>query len=646
MEMKKKQFIATIAISALVLGSAQAADITNLGTSTPSTNGAIAAHSVAAGTEGNREVRWTDAANHSLGGQRFVATKTALAKSVTLKVRSTETWSNWTINSFKIKVFKGVGDGVATLLGTYAYDATSLDASPGSWVEFAFGSGLTLTNGTEYCFMVVCGEEDADHRINFGRDSSSTGYADGNELRGANAYDIFNFETDPWDVADPIGSTVNLAQTGDMLFLVNELLTENVAPVADDINKSTLKNVPATITLSGSDTNGDSLTFAVQSSPTNGTLSGTEPNLTYTPNTNYYGLDSFTYTANDGITNSVAATVSITVLESSGLVASVGADDPAIANTNLIGTAAAGFSRETIRTDTQTFVIGQSFTLAEAQTVTEIYLQSATGEDFINHEGGVEIKVFSGTGGSATLLDASYFDAEVNNGDGNEVEAGDWVRFSLQDGGVSLPAGENSFLVHWSQKGVGNKWEFARNKTAGSYSGGVQYEFISQSGDAYPQWDSDPWVSVIAISDNNLTFYINTGDSTVTPSELYATWAGANGANVADMLDDTDFDGMTELLEYALGGNPTTNDAAAILPTSEAAGDWMYYIYNRRDDAADRGLTYEVLSSTDLVFGPITNATAEVGASTAVGGFESVTNRVSTTTEGKQFMNLNVELAD
>ena len=61
--------------------------------------------------------------------------------------------------------------------------------------------------------------------------------------------------------------------------------------------------------MSGSDVDGDALTFAVTSGPSNGSYDGT----TYTPNDNFNGSDSFTYTANDGSTDSDAATVSITI---------------------------------------------------------------------------------------------------------------------------------------------------------------------------------------------------------------------------------------------------------------------------------------------------------------------------------------------
>lgn len=87
----------------------------------------------------------------------------------------------------------------------------------------------------------------------------------------------------------------------------------NNAPVADDQSKSTDEDTAVGITLTGSDVDGDPLTYAVISSPSNGTLSGTAPNLTYTPNANFNGTDTFTFKANDGIVDSNIATVTITV---------------------------------------------------------------------------------------------------------------------------------------------------------------------------------------------------------------------------------------------------------------------------------------------------------------------------------------------
>ena len=87
----------------------------------------------------------------------------------------------------------------------------------------------------------------------------------------------------------------------------------NDPPVANSQSVSVVKNVAKAITLTGSDVDGDILTYAVATNPTNGTLTGTAPNLTYMPNTDYTGPDSFTFTVSDGLAISAPATVSITV---------------------------------------------------------------------------------------------------------------------------------------------------------------------------------------------------------------------------------------------------------------------------------------------------------------------------------------------
>ena len=87
----------------------------------------------------------------------------------------------------------------------------------------------------------------------------------------------------------------------------------NTAPVANPQSVTTDEDTAATLTLTGSDAEGDTLTFAVLTTPAKGVLSGTAPNLTYTPNLNENGSDSFTFRVNDGALDSAAATVSITI---------------------------------------------------------------------------------------------------------------------------------------------------------------------------------------------------------------------------------------------------------------------------------------------------------------------------------------------
>ncbi len=87
----------------------------------------------------------------------------------------------------------------------------------------------------------------------------------------------------------------------------------NDVPVANAQGKVTDEDTAVTITLTGSDAEGETLSYAVVAQPANGTLSGTAPGLTYTPNANFNGADSFTFKANDGNSDSSIATVTITV---------------------------------------------------------------------------------------------------------------------------------------------------------------------------------------------------------------------------------------------------------------------------------------------------------------------------------------------
>ncbi len=90
--------------------------------------------------------------------------------------------------------------------------------------------------------------------------------------------------------------------------------TGNRAPYADDLYEMVTENEFVEIELTGSDDDFDELTFSVVDSPINGVLSGSPPNVTYTPDPDYVGEDSFTFTANDGLVDSAPGEVEIEVV--------------------------------------------------------------------------------------------------------------------------------------------------------------------------------------------------------------------------------------------------------------------------------------------------------------------------------------------
>lgn len=76
---------------------------------------------------------------------------------------------------------------------------------------------------------------------------------------------------------------------------------------------TTEEDTSVDIVLTGSDVDGDQLTYSVTAAPSHGGLSGVPPTLTYTPHADYNGIDSFDFITNDGALNSQPATVTVTV---------------------------------------------------------------------------------------------------------------------------------------------------------------------------------------------------------------------------------------------------------------------------------------------------------------------------------------------
>ena len=85
----------------------------------------------------------------------------------------------------------------------------------------------------------------------------------------------------------------------------------NGAPVGQDLAVTVAAGSAVSITLPATD--GDPLRFQLVTKPKYGLLLGLPPALSYTPNSGYAGLDSFTFRASDGEFDSNVATVSITV---------------------------------------------------------------------------------------------------------------------------------------------------------------------------------------------------------------------------------------------------------------------------------------------------------------------------------------------
>ena len=89
----------------------------------------------------------------------------------------------------------------------------------------------------------------------------------------------------------------------------------NVPPNVVDLSMamSVADGNSATVTLAGTDADGDVITYSIVTQPTQGTVTVSGNVATYTANENADGDDSFTYKANDGQADSNTGTVSVSI---------------------------------------------------------------------------------------------------------------------------------------------------------------------------------------------------------------------------------------------------------------------------------------------------------------------------------------------
>jgi hypothetical protein len=134
--------------------------------------------------------------------------------------------------------------------------------------------------------------------------------------------------------------------------------------------------------------------------------------------------------------------------------------------------------------------------------------------------------------------------------------------------------------------------------------------------------------------------------SSKSPLDLWIEGYGLTGAD-AEAMADPDGDGFNNLYEFGLGGDPTDPLDQGIAPAYSLVEDtgtnWMTYVYPKQSDPYS-GLAYHLELNNDLIYGTWTNdGYSVVGTGTINDDFDAVSNRVSTQTEGKQFIRLIIE---
>ncbi len=247
------------------------------------------------------------------------------------------------------------------------------------------------------------------------------------------------------------------------------------------------------------------------------------------------------------------------------------------------------------------------------------------------------------TAGELIIGEALSATGTLNFVGGELLIQGDHTALVVSNGCINL----QQTLIQWANSNV-TDWVtnavnagalcFSNGATAGTFSTNG-YDGFLISGDAALYWDN---------LDNGSQF----SQSAIWVEQLaaeapYDIWAAQYELTDSGLTDDPDKDGLNNLVEFSLGGNPTNDNDFGILPTfgmvEDEGGNWLEYVYRKRTDAHAIGLEYYLELNTNLVSGTWTNAGYQItdtGESNE--GFEMTTNRIPIAPFSELFIRLRI----
>jgi hypothetical protein len=387
----------------------------------------------------------------------------------------------------------------------------------------------------------------------------------------------------------------------------------NGSPSASSGAIATNEDTPKPVTLLGSDTDGDPVTFVIVQNPLHGALSGAAPNLTYTPGLNYNGSDSFDFKTNDGTHDSNIATISISITP---------VNDPPIAVTQSVAT--------NKNTPVAVTLTGNDIETPPANLNCSVTVIPTHG-------------ILSGTAPKLTYTPATgYFGADsfkftvTDTGDGTagpltSAEAtisidviGPRIRVE-QPPGSPLIDGVSSVGFGLIARNANNSHTFVIKNTGVSDLTSItanvdginadQFSITaSPAGSLVPGGSTNltimftptalgPLSAALHIASNDpahLSFGVALTGTGITNLEAWRLQYFGSIENTGDGADSNDFDldGLLNLVEFATGTDPKQGNAMPGIITVDATSD--AFVYDQAKSAIGDGLTFTVQWTNDL----------------------------------------------
>lgn len=303
----------------------------------------------------------------------------------------------------------------------------------------------------------------------------------------------------------------------------------NDAPVADGQSLTTTEDLGKYFVMTGSDVDGDSLTYSIVSPPSHGQIVAVSLyGPAYMPDPDFHGEDSFTYKANDGALDSYPVTVSVTVTPVN--------DAPTARNqaveTNEDTARAITLSGSDVDGDSLNNVIvnGPSHGTLSGSGLNVIYTPEANynGNDsfaFRLSDGSLESSV-----ATVTIKVWPVNDAPTANS--QTVTAPEDSFKSITLSGSDMDGGALSYVIvsgpsHGTMNGSGANWTY---RAATNYNGGDSFTFKVNDG----SMDSNVATVTIQVTPVNDT-PVAVGDTATTSRNV--------AVSIPVLANDTDVDG-------------------------------------------------------------------------------------------------------
>ncbi|WP_425614273.1 tandem-95 repeat protein [Anatilimnocola sp. NA78] len=237
------------------------------------------------------------------------------------------------------------------------------------------------------------------------------------------------------------GTSPGVDTSAPVIFTITIDAAPTAPPVANDLNLVALFNSPVSGTLSASDPDSPTLTYAISMPPALGTITAFDPAtgaFTYTPTTGATGLDLFDFTVSDG-TSTDAGTVRVVIQGSTAIVIPLDGD-LTIIGTNAadnIVVSRAGTDLVRVRTSagTANYPLTGRLIINTGDSDDVVQVSGITNPATVDLGGGNDY--YAGTSGDETIIGGPGADTLIASG-GNNIVWGD------VPGEDELPGGRDS----------------------------------------------------------------------------------------------------------------------------------------------------------------------------------------------------------